>query len=39
MGQIEGKTHSIKDFYIVHDGELLVLNENGVYKMKIEISV
>lgn len=38
IGQIEGKTAKIKDFYIAHDGELLVLNEKWIYKLTFEVS-
>lgn len=38
IGQIEGKTSKIKDFYIAHDGELIVLNEKWVYKLNFEVS-
>ncbi|MDD2907945.1 MAG: hypothetical protein PHH98_04860 [Candidatus Gracilibacteria bacterium] len=38
VGQIEGATKTIKDFYVNYDGEILVLNESGMYKLTFEIS-
>lgn len=38
IGQVEGKRHTIRDFYIDHDGELLVLNDAGVYQLQFEVS-
>ncbi|MDD3144880.1 MAG: hypothetical protein PHV23_02095 [Candidatus Gracilibacteria bacterium] len=38
VGQIEGATKTIKDFYVNYDGEILVLNDSGLYKLTFEIS-
>lgn len=38
IGQIEGKMYTIKDFYIQRDGEIYILNENGIYQLNFEIS-
>lgn len=38
VGQIEWEKEIINDFYINYDGEILILNKNGVYKMRFEIS-
>lgn len=38
IGQIEGKTYKIKDFYIHRDGELYALNEKWIYKINFEVS-
>jgi hypothetical protein len=36
--QIEWDTKEIKDFYVNHDWEIEVLNENWIYKINFEIS-
>lgn len=36
--QIEWLNYKIKDFYISHDWELEILNENWVYKVSFEVS-
>ncbi|MCD5380945.1 hypothetical protein LR004_03365 [Candidatus Gracilibacteria bacterium] len=38
VGQVEGSKFKIIDFYIKHDGELMILNTSGIYKMSFEIS-
>jgi len=38
VGQVEGRDFVIKDFYINHDGELILLWEEGLHKMSFEIS-
>jgi len=38
IGQIEGKMYDIKDFYVHRDGEIYILNENGIYQLNFEVS-
>ena len=38
IGQIEGRDFVIKDFYVNNDGDLMILWDDGVYKMKFEVS-
>ena len=38
IGQIEGRDFVIKDFYVNNDGDLMILGDDGVYKMKFEVS-
>lgn len=38
VGQIEGKKFKIKDFYVEKDGQVDILNEDGVYRMNFEVS-
>lgn len=38
VGQVEGSKFQIIDFYIKHDGELMILNEWGIYKMNFEVT-
>lgn len=38
IGQVEAKNGTIKDFFVAHDGELLVLTDSGLYTMKFEVS-
>ncbi len=38
IGQIDGGSESIKDFYTHQDGEILILTENGLYTIHFEIS-
>ncbi|MDD3794319.1 MAG: hypothetical protein PHI37_05895 [Candidatus Gracilibacteria bacterium] len=38
VGQIEGASKKIKDFYVNYDGEIIVLNDNGLYKLTFEVS-
>lgn len=38
VGQVEWSKFKIIDFYIKHDGELMILNESGIYKMNFEVS-
>ncbi|NVP17107.1 hypothetical protein HUU51_00095 [Candidatus Gracilibacteria bacterium] len=38
IGQIEGATKAIKDFYVNYDGEIIVLNDDGIYKLNFEVS-
>ncbi|PIE85085.1 hypothetical protein CSA08_04040 [Candidatus Gracilibacteria bacterium] len=37
LGQIEGKSYKIIDFYPSHDGEIIVLNESGLYKLNFDV--
>lgn len=38
IGQIDGGTNQIKDFYINHDAELWIINDKGIYDLRFEIS-
>ncbi len=38
LWQIEWSKNQIKDFYINHNNELVLLNENGLYKVTFEIN-
>lgn len=38
MGQIEGATKKIKDFYVEYDWRILILNEDWLYTLDFEIS-
>ncbi|QFR38752.1 hypothetical protein A9Q91_00775 [Candidatus Gracilibacteria bacterium 28_42_T64] len=38
IGQIEGENELINDFYINHDGEIMILHKNGINKLTFEIS-
>jgi len=38
IGQIEGRDFVIKDFYVNNDGNLMILWDDGVYKMNFEVS-
>ena len=38
IGQIEGRDFVIKDFYVNNDGDLMILWDDGVYKMNFEVS-
>ena len=38
IGQIEGRDFVIKDFYVDNDGDLMILGDDGVYRMKFEVS-
>ena len=36
LGQIEWQNYTIKDFYVKNDGEIYIINNDGLYKMKFE---
>ncbi len=36
LGQIEWQNYQIKDFYVKNDGEVYIINNDGLYKMKFE---
>ncbi len=36
LGQIEWQNYEIQDFYVKNDGEVYIINNNGLYKMKFE---
>ncbi len=38
IGQIEANKNKIKDFFINHDGEILILNKKWLYKINFEVS-
>ncbi len=38
LGQIEGKKYKIKDFYVAKDGQIDILNSDGVYRLEFEVS-
>lgn len=38
LGQIEGKKFKIKDFYVGKDGQIDILNDDGVYRLEFEVS-
>ena len=38
IGQIEWDKNEIKDFFINHDWEIIILNKKGLYKINFEIS-
>ena len=38
IGQIDGGTEPIQDFYINQDGEILLLKSSGVYTANFEVS-
>ncbi|MCP4523904.1 MAG: hypothetical protein GY828_06845 [Candidatus Gracilibacteria bacterium] len=38
IGQIEGSTNKILDFYVHHDGQIWVITDTGIYDLNIEIS-
>lgn len=38
LGQIEGKKYKIKDFYVAKDGQIDILNTDGVYRLEFEVS-
>ena len=38
IGQIEWRDFVIKDFYVDNDGDLMILWDDGVYRMKFEVS-
>lgn len=38
LGQIEWWKYKIKEFFVDHDWEINILNENGIYKLNFEIN-
>lgn len=38
LGQIEGSKFKIKDFYVGKDGQIDILNSDGVYRLDFEVS-
>lgn len=38
LGQIEWWKYKIKEFFVDHDWEINVLNENGIYKLSFEVN-
>ena len=38
LWQIEGLEYNIKEFYVNHDGEISIVNENGIYKLTFEVN-